>query len=218
MCPAGQVTLRALVAAMVLAACGDDAPPPKPADAAGEGGSSSKAGEKAPADGKGGAKKPAAAADAAAKPTEAEEVKPAVGSSRIGGLASEIDRTVFAEDSRDPFTAPTIEVKTGPTDGQQTQSDCDLTKEPLGNFQPNQLKLIGLITGTAAPRAMFLASAGTQAIIAQEGAKVGPRCSSEITDIRDNEVVIQQASALEEERVETVIVLTDRQLAGVLIE
>lgn len=131
-------------------------------------------------------------------------------------LMNEIDRHAFSDLSRDPFTPP--QKKVVQTAGPDTLVDCDLVREPLGGTPVERLSLIGLVTGTAAPRAMFRAFGEGQAIIVREGAKVGPRCSAVISAIRDNEVVILQDGALPGEQIETVIVLTDDAIDQVQIE
>ena len=85
---------------------------------------------------------------------------------------------------------------------------CDLERDPLGETSVDQLSLIGLVTGTAAPRAMIRAYGEGQAFIVREGARIGPHCSSAIFAIRDNEVVIHQEIG-PYGPIETVIVLTD---------
>lgn len=169
-----------------LQGCGDDESNAPPPDAA-------------PADKKGDKKADAkAAAPAASK------------------LMNEIDRHVFTDLSRDPFTPP--QKKVIQTAGTESLADCDLVREPLGGTPVERLSLIGLVTGTAAPRAMFRAFGEGQAIIVREGAKIGPRCTAVISGIRDNEVVILQDGALPGEQIETVIVLTDDAIDQVQIE
>lgn len=131
-------------------------------------------------------------------------------------LMNEIDRHAFSDLSRDPFTPPQKKVVQSADPG--TLADCDLVREPLGGTPVERLSLIGLVTGTAAPRAMFRAFGEGQAIIVREGAKIGPRCSAVISAIRDNEVVILQDGALPGEQIETVIVLTDDAIDQVQIE
>lgn len=60
--------------------------------------------------------------------------------------------------------------------------------EPLENYEINQLRLVGLVTGTAVPRAMFL-DKDTFGHIAKEGDRIG-RDGGRITEIRQNEVEI----------------------------
>ena len=153
----------------------------------------------------------AAAAKPADKKADAKAAAPATSK-----LMNDIDRHVFTDLSRDPFTPP--QKKTIQTAGASAVADCDLIREPLGSTPVERLSLIGLVTGTAAPRAMFRASGEGQAIIVREGAKIGPQCTAVISAIRDNEVVILQDGALPSEQIETVIVLTDDAIDQVQIE
>jgi Tfp pilus assembly protein PilP len=147
----------------------------------------------------------AAAAKPADKKADAKAAAPAASK-----LMNEIDRHVFTDLSRDPFTPP--QKKVLQTAGANTVADCDLIREPLGGTPVERLSLIGLVTGTAAPRAMFRAFGEGQAIIVREGAKIGPQCTAVISAIRDNEVVILQDGTLPGEQIETVIVLTDEAI------
>jgi Tfp pilus assembly protein PilP len=187
----------AFAGTLALAACGDDGGGEEAAPAG-----DAPAGEAKPA--AGGGSKPASAAKAepAAKP---------------GSASNEIDRHVFSDTARDPFTPPLVE-PTAPTNANAVKPDCDPVADPLGLIAPEQLRLIALITGTAQPRAMFNTQGSSPGIIAQEGAKVGPSCSARITDIRDNEVVIEHQSLLEDERVETILVLNSDRLVGATIQ
>jgi Tfp pilus assembly protein PilP len=158
-----------------------------------------------------------------APPEEAAASKPANEKSDAKAAAPEgsklmndIDRHVFTDLSRDPFTPPQKKVLQAP--GAASVADCDLIREPLGGTPVERLSLIGLVTGTAAPRAMFRAFGEGQAIIVREGAKIGPHCTAVISAIRDNEVVILQDGALPGEQIETVIVLTDDAIDQVQIE
>jgi hypothetical protein len=92
--------------------------------------------------------------------------------------------------------------------------ECDLGEDPLGETQVEDLTLIGLVTGTAVPRAMFAsATANGRAIIVTEGSRVGPNCSQFISDIRDNEVVVtQRSSGGDEMRTETSVMLNTERV------
>ncbi len=152
---------------------------------------------------------------AAAKPADKKAAAKAA-APEASKLMNDIDRHVFTDLSRDPFTPP--QKKTIQTAGASAVADCDLIREPLGGTPVDRLSLIGLVTGTAAPRAMFRAFGEGQAIIVREGAKIGPQCTAVISAIRDNEVVILQDGALPGEQIETVIVLTDSAIEQVQIE
>lgn len=120
----------------------------------------------------------------------------------------DIERQTFSSLSRDPFSKPWRPVMT--TGSVAVQRECETEDEPLGFTLPGDLRLIGLITGTPVPRAMFQSEGrgDGKALIVTEGALVGPRCSQRITEIRDNEVVVTQLSDVEEERTQTIIPLT----------
>lgn len=147
-----------------------------------------------------------AAAPAAPAATGEAEAEPV--SSR-----AEIVRHDFSSQSRDPFTPPRPEQGVV-RDDIDIAVDCDLSEDPLGETEVDDLSLIGLITGTAVPRAMFSSSGmNGRAIIVTEGARVGPNCSQFISDIRDNEVVVTQRSAGGEEmRTETSVMLNTERV------
>lgn len=65
--------------------------------------------------------------------------------------------------------------------------------EPLEQFTLSQLTLIGVISETAVPKAMFVDSDGFGHVV-KEGDRIG-RQGGIITDIRDNEVDIQEGGA-----------------------
>lgn len=153
---------------------------------------------------------------AAADKSEAKKAAAKAAAPEAPKLMNDIDRHVFTDMSRDPFTPPQKKVLQAP--GATSVADCDLVREPLGGTPVERLSLIGLVTGTAAPRAMFRAFGEGQAIIVREGAKIGPHCTAVISAIRDNEVVILQDGALPGEQIETVIVLTDDAIDKVQIE
>lgn len=147
---------------------------------------------------------------AAEAPAPVAEAAAETGSSR-----AEIVRNEFTANARDPFTPPPQQqLATGGAE-LLDEVQCDVTLEPLGMTEVNDLRLIGLVTGTAVPRAMFSnQDAQGRAIIAAEGAKVGPRCSSFISDIRDNQIVVTQRTADADSRTETVIQLTTERVAA----
>lgn len=64
--------------------------------------------------------------------------------------------------------------------------------EPLEQFTLSQLTLIGVISETAVPKAMFVDSDGFGHMV-KEGDRIG-RQGGIITDIRDNEVDVQEGS------------------------
>jgi Tfp pilus assembly protein PilP len=90
--------------------------------------------------------------------------------------------------------------------------DCDLEIDPLGETSLSQLTLQGLMTGTPVPRAMFTAPSQPQAVFVTEGAKVGPRCGYRLIDIRDNEVVFEELTSVEEVRTQTVLTLNANRI------
>lgn len=148
---------------------------------------------------------PSERARPAAEPTEAQ-APPAI---------SDIERHRFARTARDPFAMPLIEAAVG---GDRTfEADCDAESDPLGFTEASRIRLLGLITGTATPRALVLAGS-PQAIIATEGMRVGPRCSQRIIEIRDNEVVIGPFGADDDERRRTILVLSQQQVEAQIDE
>ncbi len=74
--------------------------------------------------------------------------------------------------------------------------------EPLEQFGLSQLSLIGVISETAVPKAMFVDPEGFGHVV-KEGDRIG-RQGGIITDIRDNEVDIQE-SAVENSQVPSTI-------------
>ncbi len=127
-------------------------------------------------------------------------------------LITDIDRHSFAVSSRDPFTPPVREAAEVSGNIETITPDCDVEMDPLGETEIARLNLIGLITGTPVARAMFTIPGGNQAIFVTEGAKVGPSCSNRIVDIRDNEVVIEQMTSIEEDRTQTILTLNEERI------
>jgi len=120
----------------------------------------------------------------------------------------ELERRTFSDYSRDPFMAPVREEYVVGGTSSVPERECDLELHPLGMTTVNELRLIGLVTGTSMPRAMFLVAGRDQrAMFAHEGDLIGPQCSQQITQIRDNEVIVTQLSDVESERVQTPILL-----------
>jgi hypothetical protein len=151
-----------------------------------------------------------AAAEEPAPAAAGEEAPVETGSSR-----TEIVRNEFTANARDPFTPPPPQQLAAGGAELVDEIECDIAAEPLGMTEVNNLRLIGLVTGTAVPRAMFSnTDAQGRAIIVAEGAKVGPRCSSFISDIRDNQIVVTQRTADADSRTETVIQLTTARVAA----
>jgi Tfp pilus assembly protein PilP len=84
---------------------------------------------------------------------------------------------------RDPFVFEPPKRQVGEGDGSE-----DRVKEPLESFELSTLTLVGIVTGSAVPTAMF--KDGTAfGHIAKEGDRIG-RDGGRITDIRDNEVEV----------------------------
>lgn len=139
---------------------------------------------------------------------------PAAPEATSTNMITEIDRHPFAATSRDPFTPPPPRVE-GPTgNGNQPviAPDCDLEIDPLGETPLSRLTLQGLMTGTPVPRAMFTTPSLPQAVFVTEGAKVGPRCGYRLIDIRDNEVVFEEMTSVEEVRTQTVLTLNANRI------
>jgi Tfp pilus assembly protein PilP len=146
----------------------------------------------------------AVAAQAVAPPTPATS------------LINEIDRNPFATSARDPFTPPQRD-EAEVQGAAEIAPDCDLELDPLGETNINQLTLLGILTGTAVPRAMFLVPGTRQALFVTEGARVGPRCSFRVVDIRDNEVVFEQLTSIESERQQSILTLHQERVAAEII-
>lgn len=127
-------------------------------------------------------------------------------------LITEIDRHSFSVSSRDPFTPPVREAAEVSGNIETITPDCDIELDPLGETEVARLNLVGLITGTPVARAMFTIPGSSQAIFVTEGAKIGPSCSNRIVDIRDNEVVIEQMTSIEEDRTQTILTLNEERI------
>ena len=152
---------------------------------------------------------PPPAAEPAAEAVEEEETV----ETRVAAMMATNDRATFAVDTRDPFTPPRPEVSASGGPGDTTVIDCFIDDQPLGQTAVDQLQLIGLITGTAVPRAMFLSLGGSQAVMATEGDLVGPNCTNRITNIRDNEVVIEPHTVGETASSPIILALNDDRLS-----
>jgi Tfp pilus assembly protein PilP len=154
---------------------------------------------------------PAAAPAAAVEEEETVET-------RISAMMATNERATFSVDTRDPFSPPRPDVVdiNGPSGGPEI--DCILADQPLGQTPVEELELIGLITGTSVPRAMFVSDGTRQAIMVTEGSLVGPNCTNRITNIRDNEVVIEPRTVGETQASPIILVLNDDRLAQRFIQ
>ena len=135
---------------------------------------------------------------------EAEAAAPA-GAAQTS-LITEIDRREFSSGSRDPFTPPEVQVAET-TDETVIRPECNVEVDPLGLLELTSVKLIGLLTGTPVPRAIFSIVGQNEAVFVSEGAKLGPECSFQIVEIRENAVVLEQLTDVEEQRAQTTIPL-----------
>ena len=135
---------------------------------------------------------------------EAEAAAPA-GAAQTS-LITEIDRREFSPGSRDPFTPPEVQVAET-TDETVIRPECNVEVDPLGLLELTSVKLIGLLTGTPVPRAIFSIVGQNEAVFVSEGAKLGPECSFQIVEIRENAVVLEQLTDVEEQRAQTTIPL-----------
>lgn len=144
---------------------------------------------------------------------------PAETAAEPASTRTEIVRHDFSTQARDPFTPPRPEQRATGGSGPDLTIECDLSEDPLGEHEVEDLALIGLITGTAVPRAMFASnSMNRRAIIVTEGARVGPNCSQFISDIRDNEIIVTQRSAGGDEmRTETSVMLNTERVEAEFI-
>lgn len=159
---------------------------------------------------------PAAPPAPAPTPTAAEEEETV--ETRISAMMATNERATFSVDTRDPFHAPRPDVVDLGIEGGGAPIDCILADQPLGQTEVDDLELIGLITGTSVPRAMFVAEGGSQATMVTEGSLVGPNCTNRITNIRDNEVVIEPRTMGETQSSPIILVLNDDRLAQRFIQ
>jgi Tfp pilus assembly protein PilP len=138
---------------------------------------------------------------------------------RVAAMMATNDRATFAVDTRDPFSPPHPEVTAGGGgEGGDLVVDCFIMDQPLGQTAVDDLELIGLITGTAVPRAMFTSLGNRQAIMVSEGHLVGPNCTNRITNIRDNEVVIEPRTVGETASSPIILALNDERLSRRFIQ
>jgi hypothetical protein len=143
-------------------------------------------------------------AEAAAEAAAAEPESPSA------SLITEIDRRSFSTAARDPFTPRAPDrVEIG---GPDVQPECDVEVDPLGETDLTDVNLVGLVTGTPVPRAMFTVLTEPEALFLTEGAKIGPNCSFRIIEIRENEVVVEQLTAIESDRVQTILPLNPERV------
>jgi hypothetical protein len=131
-------------------------------------------------------------------------------------LITEIDRREFAPSSRDPFTPPEVQVAEE-SDPVVIRPECNLEIDPLGMTALTSVKLIGLLTGTPVPRAIFSMSGQNEAIFVSEGAKIGPDCSFQIVEIQENAVVVEQLTDVEEQRTQTTIPLNPEGIEATVV-
>lgn len=142
-----------------------------------------------------------------------DEGEPSV-QSRVAAMMEVNDRATFGVETRDPFTQPRPNVdRPLGIEGSRIGPDCNVELDPLGKTELGDIDVMGLVTGTALPRAMFLIPGSRQAIIVTEGALAGPDCSNRLVDIRDNQVVFEQITMGDEERVETILELNQSRIS-----
>jgi Tfp pilus assembly protein PilP len=145
---------------------------------------------------------------------EAEAAAPA-GAAQTS-LITEIDRREFSPGSRDPFTPPEVQVAET-TDETVIRPECNVEVDPLGLLELTSVKLIGLLTGTPVPRAIFSIVGQNEAVFVSEGAKLGPECSFQIVEIRENAVVLEQLTDVEEQRAQTTIPLNPEGIEATVV-
>lgn len=159
-----------------------------------------------------------ASSSAARRPSQ-EEAEDSV-ESRVAAMMETNERAIPNADMRDPFMQPRPQRgpagMRGPRDVQGP--DCNIEAEPLGKTELEDLTVIGLVTGTALPRAMFRMPGTAQAVIVTEGALAGPDCSNRLIDIRDNEVVFEQVTMSEQDRSITTLQLNESRVASRFIQ
>ena len=157
--------------------------------------------------------RPAAAAAARAA---AAQAAPAADNT-VQAMVAEIDRAAFTVESRDPFMPPRPSDPARLPAGMNETRPCDLEEHPLGNTPVGDLTLMGLVTGTPLPRAMFSQRSGAKAVIVTEGAFAGDNCNQELVAIRDNEVVFELRTTGDTGRATTVIMLNDDRLPAEIL-
>jgi type IV pilus assembly protein PilP len=113
-----------------------------------------------------------------------------------------MDERFFAEaiDNRDPFRPFVPEAATAPDEGPKTHTDC-----VLSSYSIDELKLIGIITGIAAPRATFVDPAGTGWAV-RKGDCLG-RTGARITRMAGDEITVLESSPSTGTEVERVLKL-----------
>lgn len=112
--------------------------------------------------------------------------------------SSETQRRSFSASARDPFVPPVMTVAETAVTRDQPGSDCNVEDDPLGMVSsPESLRIAGLITGVATPRVMF--QLGNMDYTVTEGARIGPHCSWRISEIRNNEIVLEPVGGEEGE-------------------
>lgn len=131
-------------------------------------------------------------------------------------LITEIDRREFAPSARDPFTPPEIQVEQA-SDDTVIRPECDVEIDPLGMSDLTSVTLIGLLTGTPVPRAIFSIQSQNEAVFVSEGAKIGPECSFQIVEIQENAVVVEQLTDVEEQRTQTTIPLNPEGIEATVV-
>ncbi|MBU6161431.1 MAG: pilus assembly protein PilP [Myxococcales bacterium] len=131
-------------------------------------------------------------------------------------LITEIDRREFSSGARDPFTPPELQVAEA-TNETIIRPECNVEVEPLGALELTSVKLIGLLTGTPVPRAIFSIPGQNEAVFVSEGAKLGPDCSFQIVEIRENAVVLEQLTDVEEQRTQTTIPLNPEGIEATVV-
>lgn len=102
---------------------------------------------------------------------------------------SETSRLTFGSGARDPFVNPIV-AAADIVSRDHLGVDCNPETDPLGMIRSvESLTLAGLVTGVATPRAMFHHE--NRDYVVTEGARLGPRCSWRISEIRNNEIVLE---------------------------
>lgn len=154
----------------------------------------------------------------AAQPTPANTAA-AAPDNTVQAMVAEIERSAFTVEARDPFMPPRPNIRTNTEtgDGRLVVRPCDTEEHPLGQTSLDRLTLLGLVTGTPLPRAMFRAGDRDQGIIVTEGTFAGPDCEQELVQIRDNEVVFEQRTTGDTARATTVITLNEERVAAEIL-
>jgi len=125
-------------------------------------------------------------------------------------LGRGITQLTFEGDIRDPFMryfpaeAEVVDINAPVRPIEAEQQDMG----PLANYTLDQLELVGIISRTAEPQAMFRIPVSGQNVFARIDDRIGPNGTGRISDIQPNRVVVTyETILLTGEQAQTVEVL-----------